>query len=159
MALSLLGAALICQLDSLEVSFGDWLTLGCAVAAAFQIIEVGRLTQRARSAYIFTLGQSLWASVPPLVGALLVEKAPAFPLSGKSLAGIAVLIFGCTLLAFVVQSRAQRVLSPPVVSLLFLLESPFAALFAYFLLGETMTVAQLAGGALILTAAAASTRT
>src|SRR4051812_24931909 len=70
-ALSLVGAALICQVDSLQVNTGDWLTLACAVAAAFQILEVGRLSRRAQSSFAFTIGQSLWASILPMVGALI----------------------------------------------------------------------------------------
>lgn len=152
-ALSLFGAALICQLNTFDVNLGDWLTLGCAVAAALQIVEVGRLTNRARSAYIFTLGQSFWGGLPPLIGAVLVEPLPSLPFTAHAYWGLAVLIFGCTLLAFVIQSRTQRILSAPVVSLLFLLESPFAAAFAFFLFGETLTLAQAVGALLILGAA------
>ncbi len=157
-ALAIVGAALVCEVDTLQINLGDWLTLGCAVAAAAQIVEVGRLSQRHRSAFIFTISQALWASLLPLFGAVIWEMPPQLPFTGKAWAGLALLIFGSTLLAFVIQSRTQRVISAPVVSLLFLLESPFAAIFAYFLMGETLLPLQAVGGALILISAAGCLR-
>jgi drug/metabolite transporter (DMT)-like permease len=155
---AIVGAALVCEVDTLKVNLGDWLTLGCAVAAAFQIVEVGRLSQHHRSPFIFTISQALWASLLPLLGAVIWEPTPQFPLTQQAWAGLGMLIFGSTLLAFVIQSRTQRVISAPVVSLLFLLESPFAAIFAFFLMGERLQPLQAVGGALILISAAGCIR-
>ncbi len=155
---ALIGAALVCQVDSVSVNLGDWLTLACALGAAVQIVEVGRLTRMSGSAFVFTVNQSFWAALPPLIGGLFWEAPPTMPLTPRAVCGILVLVFGCTLLAFGIQSRTQRVLSPSVVSLIFLLEAPFAAIFAYLCLGERMTLGQGIGGILILAAAALSIR-
>lgn len=153
---SLVGAALICQLDSFVLNIGDVFTLACAVTAALQILEVSRLSARTQSALGFTLSQVFWATLIPLGGALFFEPLPTFPLPLKSVVGVSILAFGVTLLAFCIQVRAQRVLSASLVSLIFLIESPFAAVFAYFLEGERLTISQTGGAFLILFASAGS---
>jgi drug/metabolite transporter (DMT)-like permease len=64
------------------------------------------------------------------------------------------LAFGSTVLAFFLQVKAQAFLSPTVASLLCLLESPFAMIFAAALLGETLGPLEGAGAALIFVSAA-----
>jgi len=55
-----------------------------------------------------------------------------------------------TLLAFGIQTWAQKVLPPVRVALISALESVFAALWAAVLIGERLTLHELAGGALIV---------
>jgi len=155
-AIALVGAALICQLDSTSLNIGDWLTLACALAAAFQILEVGRISNRTQSAFTFALGQAFWALVPPALLAPFWGTTPQFPLPWLAWAGVAQLSLGATLLAFGIQLRAQRVVAPPLASMLYLLESPFASLFAYFLVSENLTALQGIGAGLILFATACS---
>jgi drug/metabolite transporter (DMT)-like permease len=49
-----------------------------------------------------------------------------------------------------VQARAQQFTTPNRVALIFSLEPFFAALFAYWILGQVLTVREWIGGALIL---------
>ncbi len=153
---ALVGAALICELTSLKANLGDFLTLLCALAVALQILEVDRAAPKAASGFGYTLHQCLWAGMIPLVGALLLETFPGTEPPAIALVGIAVLAFGSSLLAFTIQVRTQKVLSPAIVSLLFLLESPFAAFFAFWFFGESFTLTQMVGGGLILFAASFS---
>lgn len=157
-AIALIGAALMCNLDFQQFNLGDGLTLACAVACAFQILEVGRYSPRAHSAYTFTIGQCGAAGVFPLLAAIALEAPPSFPLAAVPFAGLFSLIFGSSLLAFGIQARTQRFLSAPVVSLLFLLESPFAAFFGYVILGESLSFLQAMGCLLILLAAVGTIR-
>jgi drug/metabolite transporter (DMT)-like permease len=55
-----------------------------------------------------------------------------------------------TLLAFGIQTWAQRILPPVRVALISSLEPVFAALWAALLIGERLTARELAGGALIV---------
>ena len=64
--------------------------------------------------------------------------------------GLLMLGIGSTLIAFYLQIKAQKVLSSTVSSLFFLLESPFALLFAFFLLGESLNMKQGIGALLII---------
>ncbi len=55
-----------------------------------------------------------------------------------------------TALAFYVQARAQQYTTANRAALIFSLEPLFAALFAYWLLGDVLTVREWIGGSLIL---------
>ncbi len=156
--IALIGTGLMCNLDLQQFGVGDALTLLCAVAAAFQILDVGRFAPRSGSDYVFTIGQCGAAGLLPLVFAIAFEAPPTFPLAALPLAGLLSLIFGSSLMAIVIQARVQRVLSASVVSLLFLLESPFAAFFGYLILGESLTFLQAMGCLLILLAAVGTIR-
>lgn len=157
-AIALIGAALMCNLDLNQFNLGDGLTLACALACAFQILEVGRFSPRAHSSYVFTIGQCGVAGILPLIAAIFLEAPPDYPLAALPFAGLATLIFGSSLLAFGIQARTQRFLTAPVVSLLFLLESPFAAFFGYLILAESLTFLQAMGCLLILLAAVGTIR-
>lgn len=173
---ALIGVGLMCgvfsetSLDAKSrLNFGDFLTLVCAFAASAHIIVISHVHRKLGpdfNGFDFNTMQSMWAGIPTLIVALMIEpgtfKLPwhfferAMDTSILPLLGFLSLTFFSTLVGFALQVRAQRVLSPSTASLLFLLESPFAALFAYLLLGEKMGLPQLAGGLLILVSVAYS---
>jgi drug/metabolite transporter (DMT)-like permease len=156
----------------MRLNWGDVLTLGCALAASGHIIAVGRAVEKVRQitgrevdSFRFNVHQSLWAGVPLLALTLpifgvnvspLGDEAHAWPLANawaagwKPIGGLIMLAVGSTLIAFALQVRAQKSLDPSLASLIFLLESPFAAIFAFWLLGETLGGPQLLGAALIM---------
>lgn len=165
-------------LAKMRLNWGDVLTLGCALAASGHIIAVGRSVEKARQltgreldSFRFNVHQSIWAGLPLLALTLpifgvnvspLGDQAHAWPLASawaagwKPIAGLLMLAIGSTLIAFALQVRAQKSLDPSLASLIFLLESPFAAIFAFWLLGETLGGPQLFGAALIMGSVAAA---
>jgi drug/metabolite transporter (DMT)-like permease len=156
------GTALICgfqphTLVAGDWNFGDFLTLLCAVAASFHILVLGVVSTRAESSFVFNLCQSIWAGALPLALSFIFEPAIKWPVTGKPLIGLLALAYGSTLIAFSLQIRAQKKISPSIASLLFLLESPFATLYAIYFLGESLTTLQWAGAGLIMIAVIAST--
>lgn len=134
------------------LNFGDLLTLLCAIAATFHILSIGRYGKKIGSAIVFNTFQSFWAGILPLGIALAFEPKPHDFFATKPLAGFLFLALASTFIAFMLQIRAQRHLSASVASMVFLLESPFAAGYAYLLLGERLNSWQWAGAALILIA-------
>jgi drug/metabolite transporter (DMT)-like permease len=60
---------------------------------------------------------------------------------------------GSTLIGFALQVRGQKKISATTASIIYQVESPIAAIFAYFLLNERMTPLQIVGASLIFTAA------
>lgn len=172
-AIALLGVALMCGLLSFQtmanelsdkdrINRGDFLTLLCAFVASAHILSVDAVTKKVGArldSFAFNTLQSLWAGVPALILSLPVfgfEAGAFMPASvlqhagWKPVIGIMSLTLGSTLIAFALQVRAQKVIAPNLASLLFLLESPFAALFGFFLLGERLGAEQLIGGSLII---------
>lgn len=154
--LALVGLALFQDLHWENWTFGDTLTVGAAFAAMGHILVLAKFAPKSKSPYILNLWQLFWT------GALAIFLLPLGPrmditaLNPLGLFGMITLIFGSGLLAFYLQIRAQEKLPPNLVSLIFLLESPFSALFAFILLGERFSGMQWAGGILILAACAAA---
>lgn len=153
--ISLIGIYLIVD-PSWDQSFnlGDFLTLLCALGAALQIITVDRVSGQIENAFMFNTLQSVWAVgllmlAQPFQSGSLIVASP----SVVAWVGVLSLALGSTLIAFYLQIRAQKVLSSTVSSLFFLLESPFALLFAYFFLKESLNFQQGLGAVLIMISA------
>lgn len=163
---ALMGVALMCGLATAEVldersrlNIGDFLTLLAAVCATIHILAIDRISEKLGSGFDshkFNTAQSLAAGIPTLTLALLLEpRALYFPMKlitepSVATIGFLSLAIGSTLIAFALQVRAQKHIPPTTASLLFLLESPFAAVFATLLLKEIVGPTQIVGGAIIL---------
>lgn len=174
---SLIGVALMCGLlnnyfsnDPLDsksrLNIGDFLTLIAAFAASFHILAIDRIGAKLGAnfdSYKFNTAQSFMAGLPTLAIALAIEPQAAsfmtrtFDSSNTALIGFTGLAIGSTLIAFALQVRAQKHIPPSTASLLFLLESPFAAIFAALLLKEVTSPTQLLGGLIILASVAHAT--
>ena len=134
--------------DFAKVNFGDVLSVGCAVGFAFQIVLLGRATQRFPYEQIAVL-QVGTAAVLMVLTAPFLEQ-PRFEPSGTALA--AVLITGIlgTAVAFTVQAWAQQFTPATHTALIFNLEPVFAWLTSYIYLKERLGVRAGAGALLIL---------
>lgn len=153
---ALVGAALMTGMIGGHVggwNRGDLLTLVCAFLLTFQIYFIDRAGPKITSDFAFNTYQSIWAIPVNLVG-VFWEPIPVFPPPLLALWGILILAIASQLFAFLLQIRSQKLLPSTVVSMLFLLESPFAAGFAWLIYGETLTAGQAWGAALILVASA-----
>jgi drug/metabolite transporter (DMT)-like permease len=155
---ALVGVALICDLtgsDQSRWTFGDSVTLACAFAASLQIVWFGKIQNRIRSSFVFNVFQTFWTGCLPFALMFWIEPPP-LRLGPLPLAGMIELIVGSTMIAFSLQVRAQKKISPSVSSLIYLLESPFAALFGFLVLDETPSRQTLLGAAIILASLTAS---
>ncbi len=160
-ALALVGSALLTGLlrdsgTSPQATFnrGDLLTVACAVFGALHILAVCAIEPKIRSAFATNAWQLLWAGIVTLPFALCTEPAPSLSvLTWPVLGSMTYLVVVSTILGFFLQLKAQQHLPPSSAGLLCVLESPFAATFAYFLLGETLTPSRMVGAGLMLVAA------
>lgn len=148
--MAVVGTALICQWQANNWNKGDFLTLLCAVFAALHIFSISLYSKEIKNPFFFNNFQCLWAGGLALVTAIFTEPFHVGNFTPESIAGFLFLLFGSTLFGFWAQVRAQRVLSANAASLICLLESPFAGLFAFIFLGERLDVWQWTGAALIL---------
>lgn len=128
---------------------GEWLTLGCAVGFAAHIVILGEAAGR-HDPVRFTAVQVTAVGVACLVPTLATGGLvlPAAALAAAAFTGIF-----ATALAFFAMVWAQRVVSPSRAALILLLEPVFAAALGWST-GDPVTVATVAGGALILVAVA-----
>ncbi len=129
---------------------GDFWTIGCAIFAAFHIIYIGFVTNKIQSAFRFNNYQGFWCLI--MLTPLLAFQSTINFKSVEMLPWIGIITLGIasSLIAFYIQVRTQRILSDTTASMLFLLESPFAAFFGYFLLNERLSISQVLGATLII---------
>lgn len=158
-AIGLLGICLLCNLNFDEFNFGDMLTVFCALCAAFHIICVEKYAHVFKSGLIFNCFQIFFVTIisavvfafnPSSINWGVLLDFTQFPVYGYI--EIAIL---SSIVAFTFQASAQRELPSEVVSTLFLLESPFAAIFGFLFLGETLNLINIVGCLLIMFSVAA----
>jgi drug/metabolite transporter (DMT)-like permease len=146
-ALAFAGLALL-SLQRLEVRRGDALVLGCAVAFAAHILLLGRFAPRYPSYQLAVIQLGTvgvlalgWAGV---TGDLV---APAGTQVWLALAVTAVLASAA---GFLIQTRAQREVSPTKTAVILTMEPVFAGLFGFLLAGERLGARGWAGAFCIL---------
>ncbi len=152
-ACGILGTAMITDFQGGEVGLGDVFSFICALTSSLHIAWFGFNQKKIGNAFSFNSFQALWAALIPALLAPFFEASPIMPVSPQAIIGFFALTFGASMFAFALQVRAQKVISPSTASLLFLLESPFAGFFSFWLLDEQLSANQTLGALLILIAA------
>jgi drug/metabolite transporter (DMT)-like permease len=118
---------------------------------------MSRLAPRSRNHFNFNLWQCFWTTIFCLPLAIVAWFSPDLfhggwdvrTLDARAWVGLFSVTVGSSLIAFFLQVRAQRKLSPTVAALLFLMESPFSAFFAAWFLHEHIGGVQWCGAILI----------
>ena len=132
----------------LEVSLGDLLVAGCAVAFALHIVALGHF---AKAADTGTLAVTQIATCAVLAGAMFWWAEPIrVRWSARVWVALAVTSLLATALAFALQTWAQSFSTPTRTALVFALEPVFAWVTSWLVAGETLTGRTLGGAALIL---------
>jgi len=128
---------------------GDGLTLITAVACAFHVLYANKIVKNGVDATSLSFQQYATTAVCALILALCFGN---WNIEGsfKLVSVMAYLVFLPNCLAFFLQFKAQKFVAPFKVSLLFLSESVFAAIFAWTLGSEPFLIAKAAGGLLIV---------
>ena len=147
-ALSVVGLALLCLKEDFSVGYGDLITLGCAAAFAVHIVAVDRYAAHLSAPKLCCVQFGVSGALA-LVAALLLETIRVSDMLAcwPSLlyVGIASGALGYTL-----QIAGQRYTEPTLASLILCLESVFAALGGWLLLGQTLLPREFAGCAVML---------
>lgn len=137
---------------SLSLSFGDLLTLGCAVVFSFNLTYLGIYSKKF-NAIAVTFVQFAVAFVLFLVGALLTEPMPnASWLEPKIVVSFLYLFLGATTLAQIMQNIGLAHVSAPSASVVMCTESLFSELFSILFWGTRLRFTTLIGFALIFLA-------
>ncbi len=147
--LALVGTFILMDANITDINVGDLWTLGCSVMAAGHIIYIGKVSNKVDNAFRFNNFQSIW-SLLLLSPLLLTHEKITFMAPWESWLGIIALGMGSSVIAFSIQIRAQKTLSDATASMIFLLESPFAALFGFLFLQERLSWFQGIGALIIM---------
>ncbi|HET6933400.1 MAG TPA: DMT family transporter [Candidatus Angelobacter sp.] len=134
--------------DFAKVNLGDVLSFFCAIAFAFQIVFLGRATQRYRFEQIAVLQISVAAALTALSVPFLEQ--PHFRPTATVIACVLITGILGTALAFTVQAWAQQFTPATHAALIFTLEPVFAWLTSFVILGERLGMRAGAGALLIL---------
>jgi drug/metabolite transporter (DMT)-like permease len=155
--LAVFGIALLCELKIDNFNAGDLFILAGAFCFSVHILMIDKYGQ-GKNAFHFNLVQCVYIGIFCCAYALIVEGPVSLaPLmheealtTASSLWGFIILSIFSSILAFYFQVYAQQGLAPHVVSLIFLMESIFAATFGYFLFAEKLSAMAIVGCALVL---------
>jgi len=148
--LALWGVVLLTGFRGGALNVGDVVTLICSFTFAAQILVVDKVIPKIKSGFAFNGCQTFWAAIPSWALTLALDPFPSMPTSFRFYFSFLFMVCASSLFAFMLQIRAQKVLVPFVASMLFLLEAPYSAFFAWPLLGEVMTHEQWIGAIMIL---------
>ena len=136
------------SLQRLEVRQGDALVFACAVAFATHILLLGRYAPRL-STYRLAVVQLATAGLLALIWAGLAGDL-AVPASSEVWVALAITSVAASAGAFLIQTRAQREVSPTRTAVIFTMEPVFAGLFGFLLAGERLSGRGWLGAGLIL---------
>ena len=132
------------------INSGDLWTLLTALAYALYIVYLGQVAGRADIAALagmqhLPMAALAWLWAAPQLGALAYVPLTTY-------LAIAYLALVATALVAWLQTAAQRVVPAPLAAIIFVLEPVFAALFAWWVVGEMLGPGGWAGGALVIVA-------
>lgn len=151
-----LGASLLCLVGIaclslskgyFSFSFGDVLSLACAIFFACHIVSLEYATKESNAIAINAVQMSV-AALLAVPFALCLEKMPS-SISIRAYMSCGYMILIATWLAFQLQTLAQKYTDSSSASVLLCTESLFANVFGFLLLHETKTPIMILGGLLI----------
>ncbi len=134
--------------DFSSLTKGDWLVFVCAVVVTFHVIYTGKFAPR-NNIYLMTAVQLVTIGILSLT--LLPFEENPLPVINMSVILILVYLalFGTTY-TFLMQTAMQRFTTATRTALVFSLEPVFAALFAFIIAGEVLSLMGWLGGFFIL---------
>lgn len=147
-AICIIGIALL-TLDgsSFALNTGDLLTLICAIFFALHIITLERSAAHI-NAFALTALQMITAGIISAVCVLLFDKLP-ITIHMDATLNLLYLIFMSTMLAYLLQTYAQKYTSANSASLILSMEALFASIFSFIFLNETLSFSMIIGACLI----------
>lgn len=150
-AMAIAGFWMLCIKDGFSVALGDWLILGCAVFFAIHIMVIDYFTEKQTNGIEMACVQFLVAGMLMLICMFIFEKPEINAILD---AKISILYAGVMSsgVAYTFQILGQKNTKPVIATLIMSLESVFAALSGWLILGEVLSFKELAGCVLVIVA-------
>lgn len=130
--------------------FGEMLAFGTSICYAFWVVLTPKYIHDVGTVAISTMQWGVTAAICLPVS--LIFEFPydfsAIPTFGWF--ALAYITIFCTIIVYLVQNQSLKYLSPVYVSIVLCLEPLFTAITSYLMLGEILSLAGYAGGALII---------
>lgn len=152
--MALVGIALMCNLEIKNLNGGDFLTLLCAFSAAFQITYIGTIAKEIQSPVEFNFLQNFFCAIFSVAIAFIfkgrVSLSPLEDTHSQVFYSLLFLGIVSSMIAFTIQVIAQKKIPAQIAGIIFLMESPFAAVFGFFIFNERLSLMNMIGAGLIL---------
>ncbi|MDR7855436.1 DMT family transporter [Tissierella sp.] len=136
--LCLVGIGILSLDSNLAMGYGDFLTLICAVFFALHISSTGYFAKES-DPYVISIVQLATAAVLSLIFALLFEGKP-LAIQGQTIIPILYLAVFSTMLAFLLQTIAQKYTNSTHTAIILSLEAVFGSTFAIIFLKEELSL-------------------
>ena len=144
----------MCNLELKDLNGGDLLTLLCSLSAALHILYIGKVANSIDSPVEFNFLQNFFVALFSVVLAFLVKGnlsiSGSIHFHSEAIRGILFLGIVSSMISFTIQVFAQKKIPVHIAGLIFLMESPFAAIFGYFIFNERLNTMNLFGAFLII---------
>jgi len=138
---------LLCVKDGLTVGRGELLTLGCALGFSFHILAVDYFSPKVDGVRMSCIQFFVCGAISAVV--MACTESPSWAALARCWLPICYAGFLSCGAVYTLQILGQRDTTPTVASLLMSLESVFAVLFGWLLLGEKLSLRELLGCALM----------
>ncbi len=142
---AIVGLFLLTVKGNFTVSAGDWLELGGTVPFALQIVLTSRFGKSFNPMRLALAEVSVCALLSLIASLIFELPVGGWRLSGGVIGAVVFLGVVATAIGLTVQTKAQDHTSAVHIALLFTMEPIAAAVFAYFFLGETLSMRALFG--------------
>ncbi len=136
--LCLVGIGVLSLNSNLSMGYGDFLTLICAVFFALHITSTGYFAKES-DPYVISIVQLGTAAIFSLIFALLFEGSPT-AIKTETVVPILYLAVFSTMMAFLLQTIAQKYTSSTHTAIILSLEAVFGSTFAIIFLKEELTL-------------------
>ena len=148
--LAVVGLYFLCIKESLAVSFGDFLTVLCAISFAIHILVIDCFSQRVDGVEL-SCAQFLMMALISGAGMLLTES-PSVEAVGQAMGSILYVGIFSSGVAYTLQILAQKGSNPTTVALLMSTEAVFATLAGALILHDQMAGREYFGCVIMLAA-------
>lgn len=135
---------------SMEINFGDLLSLLCAFAFAFHIFYTAKFVKD-EDPIVLTIIQ-MWTAAFLGFAVILFRGEVAMPVTDGAVLSLLYLGVFSTALCFLLQTSAQKFISETKAAIILSTESFWGMIFSIAILGEVITLKMAMGAALILLA-------
>lgn len=146
--LCLVGIGILSLNSDLTMGYGDFLTFICAIMFAFHISSTGYFAKES-DPYVISIVQLGTAAILSLIFALFFEGTET-NIQTQTIVPILYLALFSTMLAFLIQTVAQRYTNSTHAAIILSLEAVFGSTFAIIFIKEPLTIRFLIGCTAIL---------
>jgi drug/metabolite transporter (DMT)-like permease len=142
--ITLIGVGLMCLSADFTLNKGDIVCILSAFFYSFQMIFTERYAERHDPVVLGTY-QLVFVSVYGFIFSLMLEDGFTLPQSAAGWGQLMYLALGCGALGFILQTSAEKYSSAGHATVVYASQPVFVAVFSYLLLGEPISLRQIAG--------------